>query len=48
MGVWMHAFTAVVVIGLIIEYRDPFIDAWNTGDFGYITKAIGHSGDIAD
>jgi len=36
-----HCFTALVGVGLIIEYRDPFVKFWNTHDWRYITDAIG-------
>lgn len=41
LSVWMHGFTAVVAVGLIIEYRDPFIKFWHTHDLNYIRNAIG-------
>ena len=37
----MHVFTVLVAVGLIIEYRTPFVRFWYTGDWGYILAAIG-------
>jgi len=36
-----HIFTALVAVGLIIEYRGPFVNFWNTHDWRYIRDSIG-------
>ena len=36
-----HVFTAFVAVGLIIEYRDPFVNFIRTHEWRYITGSIG-------
>ena len=37
----MHWFTALVAIGLVVEYREPFLEFIKTHDWKYIRDAIG-------
>jgi len=36
-----HVFAALVVVGLMVEYREPFVNFIRTHDWRYITKSIG-------
>src|SRR5579864_6734791 len=36
-----HVFTAVVAVGLVIEYRDPFLKFMSTWDWRYVWESIG-------
>jgi hypothetical protein len=39
--IFTHVFTALVAVGLIVEYRDPFLNFIKTHDWRFISGSIG-------